>query len=80
LDVPFESPVTLVVRNTYNKVTQLKKLITRKNAHCLIEIDGGVNLDNADKLISLGADALVAGSAVFSTDDPSETIKQFKAI
>lgn len=67
------------IENTYNKVSQLKTLITRKNAHCLIEIDGGVNLDNASKLISLGADALVAGSAVFSTDNPSETIKQFKA-
>jgi ribulose-phosphate 3-epimerase len=68
------------IENTYNKVSQLKELILRKNATCLIEVDGGVNLQNGKKLTELGADALVAGNSIFSTDDPKDTIAQFKAL
>ncbi len=68
------------IENTYNKVSQLKELILKKNARTLIEVDGGVNLENAAKLKELGADALVAGSSIFSTPDPKETIAKFKAI
>lgn len=68
------------IENTYNKVSQLKELVLRKNAACLIEVDGGVNLQNGKKLTELGADALVAGNSIFSTDDPKDTIAQFKAL
>lgn len=68
------------IENTYNKVSQLKELILKKNASTLIEVDGGVNLENAVKLKELGADALVAGSSIFSTPDPKEIIAKFKSI
>ncbi|MBA4746135.1 MAG: ribulose-phosphate 3-epimerase [Muricauda sp.] len=66
------------IENTYQKVADLKELINRKNAKTLIEIDGGVNADNAKKLIDHGADVLVAGSFVFKSGDPTETIKKLK--
>lgn len=66
------------IENTYQKVADLKELITRKNANTLIEIDGGVNADNAKKLIDHGADVLVAGSFVFKSANPTETIKKLK--
>ncbi|AEM71074.1 ribulose-phosphate 3-epimerase [Allomuricauda ruestringensis DSM 13258] len=66
------------IENTYQKVADLKELINRKNANTLIEIDGGVNAGNAKKLIDHGADVLVAGSFVFKSGDPTETIKKLK--
>ena len=66
------------IENTYSKVAQLRQLCLRKNPNCLIEVDGGVNTDNASKLFDAGADVLVAGSAVFKSDDPLATIKQLK--
>ncbi|MBW8244974.1 ribulose-phosphate 3-epimerase [Muricauda oceani] len=66
------------IGNTYQKVADLKELINRKNANTLIEIDGGVNADNAKKLIDHGADVLVAGSFVFKSANPTETIKKLK--
>ena len=66
------------IENTYSKVRQLKDLINRKNRQCLIEVDGGCNVQNAPLLYEAGADVLVAGSAVFKSDDPCETILQMK--
>lgn len=66
------------IENTYKKVRQLKELITHRNASTLIEIDGGVNAGNAKKLVEAGADVLVAGSFVFKSDHPAETIKNLK--
>ncbi len=66
------------IENTYKKVADLKELINRKNANTLIEIDGGVNADNAKKLVDHGADVLVAGSFVFKSANPTETIKKLK--
>lgn len=68
------------IENTYNKITQLKEMILRKNSKALIEIDGGVSLDNTAALLRAGADALVAGNAVFATPNPTDTIAKFKAI
>jgi ribulose-phosphate 3-epimerase len=70
------------IENTYSKVIDLKKLfISRQLLNPpVIEIDGGVNLVNAKLLISCGADALVTGNSVFSTNDPLKTISQFKNI
>ncbi|WP_318344290.1 ribulose-phosphate 3-epimerase [Flagellimonas baculiformis] len=66
------------IENTYQKVKDLKNLIQKKNAKTLIEIDGGVNAANAKKLVEHGADVLVAGSFVFKSENPVETIKDLK--
>lgn len=68
------------IEHTYEKVRQLKRLITEKGAQTEIEIDGGVNQDNAALLMAAGADVLVAGSFVFSATDPIATIAKLKAI
>lgn len=66
------------IENTYQKVSDLKNLIEKKNSKALIEIDGGVNATNAKKLVDAGADVLVAGSFVFKSENPIETIKNLK--
>jgi len=66
------------IRNTYDKVNKLKNLIQKRNSNALIEIDGGVNSNNAKKLIDVGADVLVAGSFIFKSEHPIETIKNLK--
>jgi ribulose-phosphate 3-epimerase len=68
------------IENTYDKIKALKQLIERKQANCLIEVDGGVNTANYKKLIQAGADILVAGNAVFAAENPIETIKELKTI
>ena len=62
------------IENTYQKVEDLKSLINKKNSKAIIEIDGGVTSKNAKKLVEKGADVLVAGSFVFKSDNPTETI------
>jgi len=66
------------IENIYDKTSRLKDLIERKNADCLIEIDGGVTVENHKRLIECGADVLVAGSAVFASENPVETIGLLK--
>ena len=68
------------IENTYTKIKTLKALIEGKKTNCLIEIDGGVTNENAAKLISCGANVLVAGSHVFKTTNPEEKIKILKHI
>lgn len=68
------------IENTYNKVKQLKDLITRKGASTLIEIDGGVTNKNAKALVDAGVDVLVAGSYVFKSNNQTETIKDLKVL
>lgn len=68
------------IQHTYAKVTQLKKMIVAAGASALIEIDGGVNLANAPALVEAGADVLVAGNFVFSSDDPKEVITKLKRV
>jgi ribulose-phosphate 3-epimerase len=62
------------IENTYQKTEDLKSLIDKKNSKAIIEIDGGVTSENAEKLVEKGADVLVAGSFVFKSDNPTETI------
>ena len=62
------------------KIKDLKELINEKNSSAKIEIDGGVSLQNAKEILNAGADVLVAGNAVFSSDDPKETIRKFKML
>nr|WP_287939153.1 ribulose-phosphate 3-epimerase [Algoriphagus sp.] len=66
------------IENTYAKVTKLKKLIEAKNSKAMIEIDGGVNLQNAPLLVEAGAGILVAGSFVFNSPDPLATVSALK--
>lgn len=66
------------IENTYSKVSKLKELILKKGASTKIEIDGGVNLNNAPKLLEVGADVLVAGSFVFNSSSPIDTIASLK--
>ena len=64
------------IPETFPRLKELKRMINEKNTNTLIQIDGGVSLNNAQELISLGADVLVAGSFVFKSDSPKETIEK----
>ena len=66
------------IENTYHKVALLKDIIRAKKSSALIEVDGGVDLLNYTKLIEAGANVLVAGNTVFSSANPSQTIKELK--
>ncbi len=66
------------IEHTFNKVLRLKELIMETRSKAKIEVDGGVDLDNALPLIRAGADALVAGNTVFTSPNPLETIKFLK--
>ena len=68
------------IENTINKTTQARTLIDQSGSNTIIEIDGGVNLETGSRLIAAGADALVAGSFVFKSDDPEATISALKAL
>lgn len=68
------------IETTYQKVSKLRGIIEENNATTLIEIDGGVTDQNAKRLVESGADVLVAGSFVFSSENPQETIKGLKNI
>ena len=68
------------IEHTYKKVKELKSLINKKETSTLIEIDGGVNINNAKPLLDAGADVLVAGSFVFKSENPELTIQELKAI
>lgn len=68
------------IENTYSKVARLRSMIERKGSKALIEVDGGVNLDNAANIYRAGADVLVAGNAVFRAPDISAAIEAFKNV
>ena len=65
---------------TYNKVRKLRSMINEQGLNTHIEIDGGVNNTNAKKLLDAGANVLVAGSYIFNSENPQQTIKDLKAI
>ncbi|HEY9196962.1 MAG TPA: ribulose-phosphate 3-epimerase [Mucilaginibacter sp.] len=66
------------IENTYKKLNDLKELSERKNPGLFIEVDGGVDQTNVNKLLQAGANVLVAGSSVFSSADPAATIFNLK--
>ncbi len=68
------------IEHTYAKITELKELILKSNSAAKIEIDGGVDLKNASLLLKTGADILVAGNTVFSSDNPVDMIAKLKGI
>jgi ribulose-phosphate 3-epimerase len=68
------------IENTIKKTAQARELIDRTGSKAIIEIDGGVNLETGARLVAAGADALVAGSFVFKSEDPKATIAALKAL
>ena len=68
------------IENTIQKVQRLRKLIDESGSKALIEIDGGVQAETAPRLVKAGADVLVAGSYVFHSPTPEETISALKAL
>jgi len=66
------------IEQTYGKIRRLKELITTSGSQALIEVDGGVTLENHHLLVEAGADVLVAGNTVFSSDNPLNTIHLLK--
>ena len=68
------------IETTYQKIEDLKSLINKHNSNALIEIDGGVTSNNAKKLVEKGADILVAGSFVFKSDNPTNTISTLSTL
>jgi len=68
------------IEHSVRKVSQLKEMILRQQTSTLIEVDGGVTLETGRRLVDAGADVLVAGSFVFSSDNPEETIRLLRAL
>lgn len=66
------------IEQTYNKVKKAKSMILASESTALIEVDGGVGQGNIGRLVECGADVLVAGNAVFKSEDPAQTIRQLK--
>lgn len=66
------------IPNTLHKARQLKELISGRHSSAQIEVDGGVDLENAPKLVAAGVDILVAGNTIFAASDPEKTIRLLK--
>lgn len=64
------------IPESYDRIAELREYIIQDNPECLIQVDGGVSLDNAAKLYSCGVNVLVAGSSVFNAEDPVSTIEK----
>lgn len=67
------------IERSYSKIRQAKELLSKRQPNALIEVDGGVGLQNAAKLYEAGADVLVSGASIFSSADPAKTITLLKA-
>lgn len=70
----------LFIKESYNKITELRKMIDEGGYSVLIEVDGGIDTVNASKLIESGVNVLVAGNSVFGSKDPEGTIKKLKGL
>jgi ribulose-phosphate 3-epimerase len=68
------------IPQTLQRIAELKAMIVQKNASTLIQIDGGVTLQNAPQILAAGADVLVAGNTVFKSENPTQTIASLKAL
>ena len=69
-----------MIEYSYNKIRQLRKLIEETGSGALIQVDGGVGLENLPDLKEAGVDVFVVGNTIFSSDDPLRTIRQLKAL
>lgn len=68
------------IERSLHRIAELKSMIKRNKSECLIEVDGGVDLSNAQALVDAGADVLVAGNAIFSKENPTEIISRLKNV
>lgn len=68
------------IYRTLHKIQRLREMITIRNAQTLIEVDGGIGLQNAERILQVGADVLVAGSSVFKAENPKEVIAKMKGL
>ncbi|MBO2525007.1 MAG: ribulose-phosphate 3-epimerase [Bacteroidetes bacterium] len=68
------------IERSLHRIAELKAMIKRNKSECLIEVDGGVDLSNAQALVDAGADVLVAGNAIFSKENPTEIISRLKNV
>jgi ribulose-phosphate 3-epimerase len=68
------------IHESYNKIAELRTMINTGGYDVLIEVDGGIDTDNAAKLVNAGVDVLVAGASVFGSDNPAGTIKKLKLL
>lgn len=68
------------IEHTYEKIRQVRTMAAGRNDNLLIEVDGGVNQHNALALLKAGANVLVAGNAIFATENPEQTVNNFKKI
>lgn len=66
------------IEHSIDKIKKMKNIITQKNPSCLIQVDGGITLENVSNVAEAGADVIVAGSAVFNSVDIKNTIQEFK--
>lgn len=66
------------IKRSYARITELKELIEQHDSNALIEVDGGVTVNNAADLVNAGADILVAGNAIFKSNNPTETISELR--
>jgi len=66
------------IEHSLEKISQLRKMIDERNLSVLIEVDGGITVENAPRIVQAGADVLVAGNTVFGSADPKKTIAQLK--
>lgn len=70
----------LFIRESYNKISELRKMIDSGGYNVLIEVDGGIDTTNASKLIESGVNVLVAGNSIFGSADPEATIRKLKRL
>lgn len=68
------------IENSLNRIKELKDIIISKNSKALIEVDGGIDLNNAKQLVGAGANILVAGSSIFKAKNPIDTINKMKSV
>jgi ribulose-phosphate 3-epimerase len=68
------------IPGSIKRVKELRKLMDKHKSDAMIEVDGGVDLENAKTLVDAGVDILVAGNTIFNSDNPLETIKQLKTL
>ena len=68
------------MEDSLQKICEVKRMISEENLSCLIEVDGGIGLGNVEKVVRAGADAVVAGAAVFSAESPESVIRDMKKL
>jgi len=68
------------ISDSYHKIRELRRIIDDNGYAVLIEVDGGIDNENAARLIETGVNVLVAGNAIFSSPDPKETIRKLKEL